>query len=82
MGNPFVKQYRKRGELTILLAIDISEADFGSGNRSKRERMAELDLLAFSAVHNGDKVGLFIIHMEELKHISLLQKAKSMFFVF
>ena len=63
MGNPFVKQYREERELTILLAIDISESGiFGSDNRSKRERMAELGaLLAFSAVRNGDKVGLFII---------------------
>ena len=43
MGNPFVKQYREERELTILLAIDISESGiFGSGNRSKRERMAEI----------------------------------------
>lgn len=66
MGNPFVKQYREERELTILLAIDISESGiFGSGNRSKRERMAELGaLLAFSAVRNGDKVGLLLFAEE------------------
>ena len=66
MGLPFVKQYREERELTILLAIDISESEvFGSGDRSKRERLAELGaLLAFSAVRNGDKVGLLLFAEE------------------
>ena len=35
MGIPFVKQYREERELTILLAVDISESTtFGSENRS------------------------------------------------
>ena len=62
MGLPFVKQYREERELTILLAIDISDSSiFGSEKRTKRERMAELGaLLAFSAIRNGDKVGLLL----------------------
>ena len=62
MGTPFVKQYREERELTILLAIDVSESGtFGSTQRSKRERLAELGaLLAFSANRNGDKVGLLL----------------------
>ena len=62
MGLPFIKQYREERELTILLAVDISEStSFGSEDRSKRERMAELSaLLAFSAARNGDKVGLLL----------------------
>ena len=66
MGLPFVKQYREERELTVLLAIDVSDSGiFGSGERSKRERMAELGaLLAFSAVRNGDKVGLLLFAEE------------------
>ena len=62
MGLPFVKQFREERELTILLAIDISESGtFGSSDRSKRERIAELgSLLAFAANRNGDKVGLLL----------------------
>ena len=62
MGTPFVKQYREERELTILLAIDVSDSGtFGSTKRSKRERLAELGaLLAFSANRNGDKVGLLL----------------------
>ena len=66
MGLPFVKQYREERELTVLLAIDVSDSGiFGSGERSKRERVAELGaLLAFSAVRNGDKVGLLLFAEE------------------
>ena len=66
MGLPYVKQYREERELTILLAVDISEStSFGSEDRSKRERMAELSaLLAFSAARNGDKVGLLLFAEE------------------
>ena len=66
MGLPFIKQYREERELTILLAVDISEStSFGSEDRSKRERMAELSaLLAFSAARNGDKVGLLLFAEE------------------
>ena len=66
MGLPFVKQYREDRELTILLAVDISESTiFGSENRSKRERMAELSgLLACSAARNGDKVGVLLFAEE------------------
>ena len=57
MGTPFIKQYREERELTILLAIDVSESgSFGSTQCSKRERLAELAaLLAFSANKNGEK---------------------------
>jgi uncharacterized protein (DUF58 family) len=66
MGVPFVKQFREERELTILLAIDISESgSFGSKKRSKRERLAELGaLLAFAANRNGDKVSLLLFSNE------------------
>jgi uncharacterized protein (DUF58 family) len=61
-GVPYVKQYREERELTILLAVDISKSTgYGSKNKSKREKLAELAaLLAFSANRNGDKVGLLL----------------------
>lgn len=66
MGTPFIKQYREERELTILLAIDISDSTiFGSESRTKRERLAELSaLLAISASRNGDKVGLLLFAEE------------------
>ena len=71
MGSPFVKQYREERELTILLAIDVSGSEtFGSSDRSKRERLAELGaLLAFSANRNGDKVGLLLFSDQTEKYL-------------
>lgn len=61
-GTPYVKQYREERELSILLAVDISNStSYGSDHHSKRERLAELAaLLAFSANQNGDKVALLL----------------------
>ena len=71
MGAPFVKQYREERELTILLAIDVSESgSFGSAHRSKRERLAELGaLLAFAANRNGDKIGLLLFSDRTEKYL-------------
>lgn len=61
-GSPFVKRYVEERELTIMMVCDISPSeDFGSGRRSKREAGGELAaLVALSAVHHGDKVGLVL----------------------
>ncbi len=61
-GQPYVKRYVEERQLTLMLMADVSASqDFGSGSRSKREATAELcALLAFSAIHNGDKVGLLL----------------------
>jgi len=63
-GHPYVKRYVEERQLTLMLMADISASqDFGSGTRSKREATAELcALLAFSATHNDDKVGLTLFH--------------------
>lgn len=63
-GAPFVKRYQEERELTVLLVVDISASqDFGSKERSKRQAAVELSaLLAFSAIHNDDKVGLLLFH--------------------
>jgi uncharacterized protein (DUF58 family) len=61
-GRPFVKKFTEERELTILLLVDVSASgNFGSTSQSKREMAAELaSVLAFSAVHNSDKVGLIL----------------------
>lgn len=61
-GRPFVKKFREERELTILLLVDVSASfDFGSTAQSKRELEAELSsVLALSATHNNDKVGLVL----------------------
>ena len=64
MGTPYIKRYIEERQLTVMLMIDISASlDFGSVGRSKLETTAELGaLLAFSAIHNDDKVGLTLFH--------------------
>ncbi len=61
-GKPFVREYQEERELTVILACDLSGSQFfGSGERLKREIAAEVSaLLAFSALKNNDKVGLFL----------------------
>jgi uncharacterized protein (DUF58 family) len=64
VGEPHVKRYVEERELTVLLLVDISPSqDFGSAARSKREAAVELAaLVAFSAIHNQDKIGLLLFH--------------------
>jgi uncharacterized protein (DUF58 family) len=61
-GRPFVKKFVEERELTLTLMVDVSASgDFGSGAQSKRDLAAEIaSVLAFSAVHNSDKVGLIL----------------------
>jgi uncharacterized protein (DUF58 family) len=71
MGEPYVKRYVEERELTVLLLVDISPSlNFGSAGRSKREAAVELSaLLAFSAIHNSDKVGLLLFHGDTEEYI-------------
>lgn len=71
VGAPYVKRYIDERQLTVLLLVDMSPSqDFGSAQRSKREAAAELSaLLAFSAIHNDDKVGLLLFHEEVDQYI-------------
>ena len=64
VGSPYVKRYVEERQLTVMLLVDMSASlDFGSAHRSKREAAVELSaLLAFSAIHNDDKVGLLLFH--------------------
>lgn len=69
MGSPFVKRYVEEREQTVILAVDASASlRFGTRSakairrvESKRVVAAELAaLIAFSAISNGDRVGLMI----------------------
>lgn len=62
MQVPFIKKFVEERELTVFLAVDISNSNlFGSVDRSKRELAAEVAaIFAYSAVQNQDKVGLLL----------------------
>jgi len=61
-GALHVKRFEEERELTVLLLCDVSgSAAFGSRGRTKAEAAAEVAaLVAFSAVANGDRVGLVL----------------------
>jgi uncharacterized protein (DUF58 family) len=71
MNAPFVRKFREERELVVILAVDVSgSADYGSISLSKREVAAEsAAVLGFSALHNGDKVGLLLFANEPLLFI-------------
>ena len=71
VGAPYVKRYVEERQLTVMLLVDVSASlDFGSAHRSKREAAVELSaLLAFSAIHNDDKVGLLLFHRDVDEYI-------------
>lgn len=68
MNTPFVRKFREERELTVVLAVDVSgSADYGSVSLSKREVAAETAaILGFSALNNGDKVGLLLFAAEPI----------------
>ncbi len=71
MNQPFVRRFREERELSVILAVDVSgSADYGSHHYSKRELSAEIAaVLGFSALQNGDKIGLLIFAQEPLLFI-------------
>lgn len=63
MNAPHVKQFIEERDRTVHLMIDMSASGyFGSRGTTKRELAAELAaVVAFSAIKNNDRVGLFIV---------------------
>ena len=63
MNAPHVKQFVEERDRTVNLMIDMSASGyFGSRGAAKRELAAELAaVVAFSAIKNNDRVGLYIV---------------------
>lgn len=59
-NHPYVKVFEEERELTVMLLIDVSGSnEFGTRKQFKEEIMTEIAaVLAFSAIHNNDKVGV------------------------
>ena len=59
-NNPFIKIFEEERELTVMLLIDVSGSnEFGTNKELKEEQMTEIAaVIAFSAIHNNDKVGV------------------------
>ena len=61
-GDPHIKIFEEERELTVMLIVDVSQsAFFGTQTLTKQEFITEIcALLSFSALSNGDKVGLLL----------------------
>ncbi len=59
-GHPFIKIFEEERELTVMLLIDVSGSrEFGTVSRFKMDVFTEIAAtLAFSTIHNNDKVGV------------------------
>ncbi|MEK6578544.1 MAG: DUF58 domain-containing protein [Bdellovibrionota bacterium] len=64
--DPLIKKYEEERELTVFLVVDVSGSeDFGSNEKLKSEIAAEIGgMLAYAAVHSGDKVGVLLFSGE------------------
>ncbi len=70
-NHPYVKIFDEERELTVILIIDVSRSnEFGTQKQLKQELITELAaVLAFSAIHNNDKVGVIFFSKEIEKFI-------------
>src|SRR4029079_18799479 len=59
-GHPFSKVFEEERELTVMLLVDISGSSlFGDVYARKRDLITEIAaVISFSAVNNGDKIGV------------------------
>ena len=59
-GHPFSKIFEEERELTVMLLVDISASSlFGTVHARKKDVITEIAaVLSFSAVNNGDKIGV------------------------
>lgn len=70
-NHPYIKIFEEERELTVLLLIDVSASNsFGSKSHLKSDLITELaSVLAFSAIHNNDKVGVIFFSSKVEKFI-------------
>jgi len=75
---PFIKVFEEEREQTVMLCVDISPSGlFGSYNQRKMELSIEIcAVLAFSAITNGDKVGL-ILFTDRIEKVIMPKKGKT-----
>lgn len=62
MNEPFVKVFTEEREMTVMLVVDLSSSErFGTKRALKTRLASEVSaLVAFSAIRNGDRVGLIL----------------------
>ena len=81
LNEPYVKEFEEERDLVAIIAVDMSQSQFyQSSKESKLDRALELAaILGFSAVANGDQVGLVIFTDAIEAYIPPKQGKKHMF---
>ena len=71
-NHPYIKIFEEERELTVMLLIDTSGSrEFGSRAMLKKNMITEIAaVLAFSAIHNNDKIGVIFFTNKVEKYIS------------
>lgn len=79
----YVKVFEEERELTSMLLIDMSNSQgFGSVNQLKRDYVTEIAAtLAFSAIHNNDKIGVVFFSDKIEKFIPPKKGKKHILFI-
>ncbi|MDE5647520.1 MAG: DUF58 domain-containing protein, partial [Muribaculaceae bacterium] len=82
-NRPYVKVYEEERELTVMLLVDVSASRlFGAVGMDKREMIAEISAtIAFSAIHNNDKVGVIFFSDKIEKFIPPKKGRKHILFI-
>lgn len=72
LNHPYIKIFEEERELTVMLLIDVSGSrEFGSRSMLKKNMITEIAaVLAFSAIHNNDKIGVIFFTNKVEKYIS------------
>ncbi len=70
-NHPYVKVFDEEREMTVMLLIDVSGSNaFGASGTIKEQVITEVAaVLAFSAIHNNDKVGVIFFSDQIEKYI-------------
>src|SRR6476646_7310612 len=70
-GHPFSKVFEEERELTVMLLVDVSASTlFGTTHATKKDIATEIAaVIAFSAVNNGDKIGVIFYSDKIEKYI-------------
>lgn len=76
-NDPYIKVFEEERELTVMLLIDVSGSRvFGTSSQLKKNMMTEIAAtLAFSAIHNNDKIGV-IFFSDKMEKFIPPQKGK------
>ena len=82
-NKPYIKVYEEERELTVMLLVDVSNSRlFGAVGEEKREMIAEVAAtIAFSAIHNNDKIGVIFFSDKIEKFIPPKKGKKHILFI-